>query len=584
MASNGTKTSLGAHFGRIGWWLMMSLVGFGTLPAPEAGASCKQPVYIIAHRCNDPDDGPDTVKQQGVNAIEADFSWGNRIAVDNTGYDDEWVVDHEGAFIHSTYLVNWLTDVAAELNRPGSPLSLIVLDIKTPYGPLDQLYSAVRGALGPNVNLVFSIGDFNQVSNFSKIKNALNSDPHAAASVDYLKAGQTPTAVKNYFENQLHITRYWWGDGIAAGAVEPANIEINVTTEMTYRDQSDDCSSLHGVYTWTYEEGDRIKYYLDHGVNGILVNAPTCNGYANPGGAEVISPAQAVAYAKTLPNRKFATPQDNPFDLRPQIVCPSNTTVSCPAPGGVTASDPHLFSFFSAAKCASGYCDNVDFTSDAWMFPVGQTTPVTFTATTDASCSSQCVASVTVQADTQAPAIQCPTPIIVDATSPGGATINYFVGLADNCPGSTISCNYPSGTLVPQGSHTLTCTATDPSSNQGSCSTTVHVKTALEQIRGLQGDVDALRDVTGSPIDPKIKDALDKKLAKAMADLSSANPRQQRRACNDLVSFARLVSSAARRGAISLPDAKKLIAKAATIRDVMGCPESRWLMDWLLNN
>ena len=67
-------------------------------------AQCKQPVYVIAHRCNDPGDSSDAVVKEKVNAIEADFRWGRP----SLGADDRWTVEHDAfVFDWSTQLDDW---------------------------------------------------------------------------------------------------------------------------------------------------------------------------------------------------------------------------------------------------------------------------------------------------------------------------------------------------------------------------------------------------------------------------------------------------------------------------------------------
>jgi hypothetical protein len=303
-------TAPGALAGTLTRWLIAGLFGLSAFPVSDVHAtSCKQPVYIIAHRCNDPNDGPQTVAAEGVNAIEADFSWGSRWPGIT---DDEWAVDHEGVYPHSTYLSNWLTDVSAEVHTPGTTLSLIIFDIKDPEGDLLLLYKEARNALGPDINLIFSIGSYGGREEFKKIRDVINADQRAGVALDQKTS---PSAAADFFKN-APINKYWFGDGIAAGALEPDRVQFYTFAAMGIRDSEADCSAFHGVYTWTYEEEDRVKFYLDHGVNGIFVNAPTCNGYANTGGPEVIAPKDVVAYAKNLPEPEVRNARGQSFRVR----------------------------------------------------------------------------------------------------------------------------------------------------------------------------------------------------------------------------------------------------------------------------
>lgn len=106
-------------------------------------------------------------------------------------------------------------------------------------------------------------------------------------------------------------------------------------------------------------------------------------------------------------------------------------------------------------------------------FNVGTTT-VNCSATNSLG-TANCSFTVTVN-DTQLPTITCPGAIVSNIT--GAATckvVNYSASASDNCPGVNLSCVPPSGTCFPVGTTTVTCTATDASSNTRSCSFTVTI-------------------------------------------------------------------------------------------------------------
>jgi hypothetical protein len=104
-------------------------------------------------------------------------------------------------------------------------------------------------------------------------------------------------------------------------------------------------------------------------------------------------------------------------------------------------------------------------------------------------------------------------------------------------------------------------TAQDPSGNQSSCSFTVHVKGAAEQLNDLIAAVNNLSTKPGT------KNALLVKLNAALAQIqgSSTGP-----ICGPLAAFVNLVS--AQKGQdIAASDADALIAKAKQIMAVVGC-------------
>jgi hypothetical protein len=152
-------------------------------------------------------------------------------------------------------------------------------------------------------------------------------------------------------------------------------------------------------------------------------------------------------------------------------------TVSCPA-NMTKSTDPNQCSAVVTYTIPTG-SDNCTLPANAVVcspssgatFPKGTTT-VTCTVTDAANLTGTCNFTVTVN-DTQQPAITCPSDITF--TTPGASdtcgTVNYSTPSAtDNCtPAPTVVCTPPSGNCFPLGMTTVTCTATDSSSNQKQC-------------------------------------------------------------------------------------------------------------------
>src|SRR5204863_143299 len=88
---------------------------------------------------------------------------------------------------------------------------------------------------------------------------------------------------------------------------------------------------------------------------------------------------------------------------------------------------------------------------------------------------SNCTFTVTVT-DTQRPVPSCPGNLTV-STAPGqcATNANFAFSFTDNCPGGLILCVPASGSSFAKGTNTVTCTATDASSNSSNCSFTVTV-------------------------------------------------------------------------------------------------------------
>jgi hypothetical protein len=87
--------------------------------------------------------------------------------------------------------------------------------------------------------------------------------------------------------------------------------------------------------------------------------------------------------------------------------------------------------------------------------------------------------------DTTPPDIMCPADIVTNAISTEGVEVSFEPTASDNCGVASLTSTPASGSLFAIGDTTVTCTAVDTSSNQATCSFTVHVKGAEEQIRDL---------------------------------------------------------------------------------------------------
>jgi hypothetical protein len=115
-----------------------------------------------------------------------------------------------------------------------------------------------------------------------------------------------------------------------------------------------------------------------------------------------------------------------------------------------------------------------------------------------------CTFTVTVN-DTQPPSITCPANVVAVAApacpANSGTTVTYPPPTAsDNCPGVTVACVPPSGTVFPIGTSTVTCTATDASGNTATCSFSVRIFNVCVQDRANPAAVLAWNTTTGEYI------------------------------------------------------------------------------------
>jgi probable HAF family extracellular repeat protein len=78
--------------------------------------------------------------------------------------------------------------------------------------------------------------------------------------------------------------------------------------------------------------------------------------------------------------------------------------------------------------------------------------------------------------DLTPPVLHLPSAVTAEATSPAGATVSFSASATDNVdPTPVVVCNPASGAVLPVGSTTVACTATDASGNHASASFVVHV-------------------------------------------------------------------------------------------------------------
>jgi hypothetical protein len=102
--------------------------------------------------------------------------------------------------------------------------------------------------------------------------------------------------------------------------------------------------------------------------------------------------------------------------------------------------------------------------------------------------------------DTQPPVISCPLnqTVVTANVSDACKVVTFAVSANDNCAGTTVVCNPPSGSCFSVGVTTVTCAATDQSGNTSTCSFTVTVFNArLEDDSAACGNTVLFNTLTG---------------------------------------------------------------------------------------
>jgi hypothetical protein len=246
----------------------------------------------------------------------------------------------------------------------------------------------------------------------------------------------------------------------------------------------------------------------------------------------------------------------------PTIVCPAPTTVS--AGTNCTATVDRRASVQITENSAAPVTVT-QTPSQTTALGLGTHT-LTLRATDAAgNVSEPCTTTVTV-ADTTAPTITCPTNQVVNATNASGAVVNYPAAVAsDNCS-SMVSLTYSknAGTVFAIGTTNVTVTAMDEAGNTNTCTFSVQVKGALEQINDLIAKVNALPGVK-SPNKKALLSPLQTALAALAANKTS-------NACSAIQAFINLVNAQADKKLISVEAAAGMITDATRIRAALGCP------------
>jgi len=161
------------------------------------------------------------------------------------------------------------------------------------------------------------------------------------------------------------------------------------------------------------------------------------------------------------------------------------------------------------------------------------------------------------------PVITCPSNIVRNATSPDGAVVDFTVTATDKCSSVSVSSTPASGSVFATGDTTVSCLATNETGYQATCSFTVHIKGAAEQIDDL---IVLVRSLNLKPWTAYILTA---ELQSASNALRRGNTRF---ACGDVDAFMFEVDVQTWWGQIRpLPRARLLVRDAQRIQNVLGC-------------
>jgi hypothetical protein len=255
----------------------------------------------------------------------------------------------------------------------------------------------------------------------------------------------------------------------------------------------------------------------------------------------------------------------------PQIFLPSNAVVR---------NDPGLATAFVNVGVANveDNCPNYSLSDPpSGVYPVG-TTAVVWTARDEAGNTSSATQLVTVK-DLEAPTIDLPATITVNATSPKGAVVSFAGFGHDNVAVTSFSCTSVSGTKFPIGWTAVSCSAVDAAGNKSApASLWVNVLGAPQQIANLIASIRAVL-----PVGEKYDEYRDhdghhygrrgnQPLSVLSSALSSAqlNSRYSRGACPALDLIAAIVRANTPE-VFSAANSAQILADIARIENVLGC-------------
>ena len=159
------------------------------------------------------------------------------------------------------------------------------------------------------------------------------------------------------------------------------------------------------------------------------------------------------------------------------------------------------------------------------------------------------------------PTLVLPATIVVDATSPAGATVTYTVSATDDQdPNPVVTCSPPSGSVFPLGVSTVSCTVTDAAGHTATGTFQIVVLNAQQQ---LQDTIDLIAGYHLTRLGTSLPD----KLQLASGFIAAGELTQ---ACEVLTGFLNQVRAQAGK-ALSVPRATELTTRANRIRSVIAC-------------
>lgn len=287
-----------------------------------AAAGQPRPVYVFGHMANSLEE-VDGYMEQGVNAIEADFTFapnGTALKLYHGPNSCLCGLDCEKSTEVSAYLT-YLRDSVNQGGKYAGKLLLFYADTKTSDLSSDAFYEAgvslannlihhlwLNAPYDRMLNVIISIFD---LKDKELLKGALDTLSQAQNSSLFLDHVGFDVSGYNFLQsiadlyNELGIDRHrWQGDGVV-NCLMP--LYPTLRTEFVVQRRSAQNSTRNYVdkaYVWTVDDVPSISRFLRKKVDGIITNKP----------ANVFT---ALAKDEFTNSYRLATSSDNPWQRIP---------------------------------------------------------------------------------------------------------------------------------------------------------------------------------------------------------------------------------------------------------------------------
>jgi WD40-like Beta Propeller Repeat/HYR domain len=410
---------------------------------------------------------------------------------------------------------------------------------------------------GPPVPNFFQIA-----SDYYELSTTATWDTAAGAQVCFSYSDSTPPQIVHFVGGQATIVETTAGVGQqVCGTVNSFSPFVLVRTAADTDGPTITCGTADGAW---HADNVSIQCTASDGGSGLADPADASFTLETnvPAGVETDNAATSSHdVCDVAGNCATAAPiAGNKVDRKaPALTVPADVVVDATKP---FAADVTLVPA-TASDGGSGV-QTVNCPVGLQTFPLGTTT-IGCSAVDGVGNTSVRGYSVTVR-DVDGPTLSLPSNLIVNATSPAGATITYAASASDvGAPPATLNCSPASGTTLAIGQTTVNCTATDAVGNSSTGSFTVKVLGAKEQLADLIQKV-----VNTSQLSPAAKTLLIGKLNQLLASFDPNNATQRQAVCLALQVFKAAVQLQAGK-TITQAQAAEWIADANRIRAVLAC-------------